>query len=137
MLQPKKTKYRKMMKGRTNGVESRGTGLAFGQFGFKALEAKWITSDQIEATRRAISRAFKRKGKLWVRIFPSKPVTQKGAETPMGGGKGAVSYYVFPVRPGRVIFEIDGIDELTAKKAFKDASSKLPLKIKFVKRHET
>ena len=134
MLQPKKTKYRKRMKGRSKGISRKGTQLSFGQFGLKSLGTKWITSAQLEAGRRAITRTFKRKGKLWIRIFPDKPITSKGAETPMGGGKGAVSHYVFPITPGRIIFEIDGVEEETAKEAFRKAGDKLPVKTKFIKK---
>jgi len=134
MLEPKKVKYRKWQKGRTKGVERRVTELAFGSFGLKAMEAKWISSKQIEAARRAILRYLKKGGKLWIRIFPQKPVTKKGTESPMGGGKGDVSHYVFPVKPGRILFEIAGLDEETAKIALKFASDKLPLKTKFIKK---
>jgi large subunit ribosomal protein L16 len=135
-LQPKKTKYRKMMKGRTNGLDYRGTEVSFGSFGLKAMEAKWITSAQIEAVKKSVGRLFKKKGRLWIRIFPAKPITEKGAETPMGGGKGAVSHYVFPTRPGRILFEVDGVDEKTARIVFKKASDKLPLRTKFVKKQD-
>jgi len=134
MLQPKKTKHRKMMKGRSKGISRRGTEVSFGQFGLKVLESKWVTPNQIEAARKAITRTFKRKGKVWIRVFPDKPITSKGAETPMGGGKGALSHYVFPIKPGRVIFEIDGIEEDVAKEAFRKASAKLSVKTKFIKR---
>ncbi|KKN93592.1 hypothetical protein LCGC14_0197840 [marine sediment metagenome] len=136
ILIPKKVKHRKWHKGRSRGreIETRGTELIFGSFGLKALEAKWITSRQIEAARRTIIRYLKRGGKLWIRIFPDKPVTQKGVEVPMGGGKGAVSHYVFPVKPGRIIFELEGIKEEIAKEAFRMATDKLPIKTKFVKR---
>ena len=123
-----------MQKGRSKGVETRGTTLAFGSFGLKAMDTKWIAARQIEAARRAIIRYLKKGGKLWIRIFPDKPVTSKGTEVPMGGGKGSVSHYVFPVKPGRIIFELAGVDEETAKEAFKKASAKLPIKTKFVKR---
>jgi len=134
MLQPRKVKHRKMQKGRSKGVETRGTTLAFGNFGLKSMDTKWITARQIEAARRAIIRYLKKGGKLWIRIFPDKPVTSKGTEVPMGGGKGSVSHYVFPIKPGRIIFELAGVDEETAKEAFKKASAKLPVKTKFVKR---
>ena len=125
-----------MMKGRTNGLDYRGTEVSFGSFGLKAMEAKWITSAQIEAVKKGIGRLFKKKGRLWVRIFPAKPITEKGAETPMGGGKGAVDHYVFPTRPGRILFEVDGVDEKTARAAFKKASDKLPLRTKFVTKED-
>jgi len=134
MLQPRKVKHRKMQKGRSRGVEARGTTLAFGSFGLKSMDTKWITARQIEAARRAIIRYLKKGGKLWIRVFPDKPVTSKGTEVPMGGGKGSVSHYVFPIKPGRIIFELAGVDEETAKEAFKKASAKLPIKTKFVKR---
>ena len=134
MLQPRKVKHKKMQKGRSKGVETRGTTLAFGRFGLKSMDTKWIAARQIEAARRAIIRYLKKGGKLWIRIFPDKPVTSKGTEVPMGGGKGSVSHYVFPVKPGRIIFELAGVDEETAKEAFKKASAKLPIKTKFVKR---
>jgi len=135
MLFPKKVKHRKWMKGRRRaGVETRGTELAFGSFGLKALEGKWITARQIEAARRAIIRYLKRGGKFWIRIFPDKPVTQKGTEVPMGGGKGSVDHYVYPVRPGRIIFELEGVEEEIAREAFETASQKLPIRTKFIKR---
>jgi large subunit ribosomal protein L16 len=134
MLQPKKMKHRKWQKGRSKGVETRGTELCFGSFGLKSLGTRWITSAQIEAARRVIIRHLKKKGKLWIRIFPAKPVTSKGTEVPMGGGKGSVEYYVFPIKPGRIIFELDGVEEDLAKEAFKKASDKLPIKTKFVKK---
>lgn len=135
-MQPRKMKHRKWHKGRSKGIESRGTEVSFGNFGLKAMAAKWITGNQIEAARRAITRSLKRKGKLWIRIFPTKPVTAKGAETPMGGGKGSVSHYVFPIKPGRIIFELSGVEEDSAKAAFRKAGDKLPIKTKFVKRFE-
>jgi large subunit ribosomal protein L16 len=127
-------KHRKWHKGRSEGLDRRGVEMAFGSFGLKILDAKWITANQIEACRKAIMRALKRKGKLWIRIFPHKPVTSKGGEVGMGGGKGAVSHYVFPAKPGRIIFEIDGVSEETAREAFKKAGNKLPVRVKFVKR---
>lgn len=134
LLQPKKMKHRKWHKGRSKGVETRGTELNFGSFGLKSLEAKWISAAQIEACRRAIVRTLKKKGELWIRIFPDKPVTSKGAETPMGGGKGSVDHYVFPVKPGRILFELDGVKQEMAKQAFRKAADKLPVKTKFIKR---
>ena len=134
MLYPKKVKHRKWHKGRSRGNETRGTEITFGSFGLKALEPKWITARQIEATRRTILRFLKKGGKLWIRIFPDKPVTQKGVEIPMGGGKGGVDHYVFPVKPGRVLFELEGIKEEIAREAFRKASDKLPIKTKFIKR---
>jgi large subunit ribosomal protein L16 len=134
ILMPKKVKHRKWKKGVSRGIERRSTELAFGSFGLKSLETCWISARQIEAARRAIIRYFKKGGKLWIRIFPDKPVTRKGTEVPMGGGKGAVSHYVFPIRPGRIIFEIDGIKEELAKEALGRAADKLPVKTKFIKR---
>lgn len=129
---PKKVKHRKWRKGRSKGIERRATELVFGSFGLKSLGVKWITSRQIEAARRAIIRYLKKGGKLWVRIFPDKPVTKKGTEVPMGGGKGAVDHYAFPIKPGRIIFEIEGIKEAEARKAFEKASAKLPVKTKII-----
>ncbi len=134
LLIPKKVKHRKWRKGRSKGVESRGTELVFGSYGLKSMGTKWISSRQIEAARRAILRYLKKGGKLWIRIFPQKPVTRKGNEVPMGGGKGSVEFYVFPVKPGRIIFELEGVKEEMAKEAFKKAAAKLPIKTKFVKR---
>lgn len=134
LLQPKKTKYRKQQKGRSKGLATRGTSLAFGAFGLKSLGTKWITSRQIEASRMAIVRYLKRRGKLWIRIFPYKPVTTKGTEVPMGGGKGSVDHYVFPIKPGRILFELGGVTEEQARIALKRASHKLPIKTKFIKR---
>ena len=136
MLQPKKMKHRKHFKGRSRGVSTRGNEIAFGSFALKAMGTKWITSAQIEASRRAITRTLKRKGKLWIRIFPAKPITTKGAEVPMGGGKGAVDHYVFPITPVRIIFELDGTDEETARDAFRKATDKLPIKTKFIQKED-
>jgi len=118
---------------RSKGIESRGTELAFGSFGLKALERKWITSRQLEAARRVIIRYLKKGGKFWIRVFPDKPVTAKGTEVPMGGGKGSVDHYVFPIKPGRIIFELEGLEEATAREAFRGAADKLPIKTKFIK----
>ncbi|PJE59841.1 MAG: 50S ribosomal protein L16, partial [Candidatus Portnoybacteria bacterium CG10_big_fil_rev_8_21_14_0_10_44_7] len=134
MLQPKKTKYRKAFRGRSTGLARKGTTVAFGAYGLKALGTKWITARQIEAARRAMTRYIQRGGKIWIRIFPDKPVTKKGAETPMGGGKGSVDHYIFPIRPGRIIFEMEGVAEEVAKEAMRRAAHKLPIKTKFVKR---
>ena len=133
---PKKVKHRKWHKGkrRWQGIDNRGTELAFGSFGLQAVESKWVTARQIEAARRAIIRYLKKGGKFWVRIFPDKPVTKKGTEVPMGGGKGAVDHYVFSVKPGRILFELEGIKEEIAREAFEMAGDKLPIKTKFVKR---
>jgi len=134
ILMPRKVKHRKWRKGRTKGIETRATELAFGSFGLKSLGSRWISSRQIEAARRAVIRYFKKGGKLWIRIFPEKPVTRKGVEVPMGGGKGAVDHYVFPVKPGRIIFELEGLKEEVAREALKKAADKLPVKTKFIKR---
>lgn len=136
MLSPKKVKYRKQHKGRIKGLAFRGSTLAFGDFGLKALENGKITSQQIEAARIAISRYMKRSGKIWIRIFPDKPVTKKPAETRMGSGKGAVEYWVAPVKPGRILYEMEGVDEASAREAFRLASYKLPIATKFVVRGE-
>src|SRR6185436_9002476 len=118
MLMPKRVKYRKQMRGRMKGKETRGVKVDFGEIGLQALEPAWITSRQIEAMRRTITRSLKRRGKVYIRIFPDKPVTAKPAETRMGKGKGSVEHWVAVVKPGRVMFEIEGVDEATAKKAF-------------------
>ena len=134
MLMPKRVKYRKQMRGRRKGKASRGTEVAFGDFGLQALEAAWVTARQIEAARRAIVRFVRRRGKYWIRIYPDKPVTAKPAETRMGKGKGAVDHWVAVVRPGRIMFELSGVPEETAKEAMRLASHKLPLKCQFVSR---
>lgn len=134
ILMPKKVKYRKQRKGVSKGIESRATKLAFGSFGLKALDTRWLTARQLEAARRAIIRYLRKGGKLWIRVFPDKAVTKKGTEVPMGGGKGAVDHYVFPIKPGRIIFEIDGIKEAEAKEALSKAANKLPFRTKIVVR---
>ena len=134
ILMPKRVKYKKMQKGRSKGIERRATELTFGSYGLKSLETCWISARQIEAARRAILRYFKKGGKLWIRIFPQKPITSKGTEFSMGGGKGAVSHYVFPIKPGRIIFELEGIKEEAARQALKIAADKLPIKTKFIKK---
>ena len=134
MLQPKKTKFRRQQKGRMKGVAQRGNQLAFGSFGIKSLQTKWITGRQIEAARRAITREMKRLGQLWIRIFPDVPVTDKPAEVRMGKGKGSVEFWVARVKPGRVLFECGGIDEETARRALALGAAKLPIKTKFVKK---
>ncbi|OIP79320.1 MAG: 50S ribosomal protein L16 [Candidatus Portnoybacteria bacterium CG_4_8_14_3_um_filter_44_10] len=136
MLQPKKTKHRKLHKGRRRfaGKASRGTEVSFGSFGLRALEARWITDRQIEATRRVLSRFTQKGGKVWIRIFPDKPVTSKGQEVPMGGGKGSVDHFAVPVKPGRILFEIDGVSASAAAEAIRQAGNKLPIKTKLVKR---
>ncbi|HOK34528.1 MAG TPA: 50S ribosomal protein L16 [Candidatus Paceibacterota bacterium] len=136
MLLPKKVKYRKSQKGRNTRrqKESRGTELSFGSYGLKSLEEKWITSRELEAAYRAIGRCLQKEGKSWMRVFPDKPITKRPPEVTMGGGKGAVEYYVVPVKPGRILFEIDGISPEKAKEAFRLASSKLSIKTKIVQR---
>jgi large subunit ribosomal protein L16 len=136
MLQPARTKYRKMHKGRTPGAAHRGNTLAFGEFGLMTTQPGWITSRQIEAARIAMSRSIKRGGKIWIRIFPDKPITKKPAETRMGTGKGNVEYYVAVVKPGRVLYEMGGMDAATATAAFKLAAAKLPLMTRIVNRSE-
>lgn len=134
MLSPKKTKYRKQHKGRIHGNAKGGFTLNFGEYGLKALEPERITARQIEASRRAISRYVKRVGRMWIRVFPDVPVTRKPAEVRMGSGKGSVEFWACRVKPGRILFEIDGVDEKTAREAFDRASAKLPIKTKFVSR---
>ena len=136
MLQPKKTKYRKMQKGRMKGNAQRGHQLAFGSYGIKALEECWITARQIEAARIAVTRNMKRQGQVWIRIFPDKPITKKPAEVRMGKGKGGVEGWVAPVSPGRILFECDGIDMEGAKESLRLAAQKLPIKTKFVIRRD-
>ena len=136
MLQPKRTKFRKMQKGKMKGLASRGAELAFGSFGIKSLEPAWITSRQIEAARIAVTRFMKREGQVWIRIFPDKPVTKKPAEVRMGKGKGAPEYWVAVVRPGRMIFEAEGVPLEVAKEAMRLAAQKLPVQTKFVIRRD-
>ena len=131
-LAPKRTKYRKMFKGRMNGTAYRGQNLAFGEFGLQTADPAWLDARQIEAARVAITRHIKRGGKLWIRVFPDKPVTKKPAETRMGKGKGNPEFWVAVVLPGRVLFELEGVAAATAKAAFKLASSKLPIRTKFL-----
>jgi large subunit ribosomal protein L16 len=132
MLSPRRTKFRKQQRGRMRGLATRGCNLNFGEFGLQAIEPSWITSRQIEACRRAINRYMKRGGKVWIRIFPDKPVTMRPAETRMGSGKGSPEFWVAVVKPGRVLFEIGGVAEPVAKEAFRLASHKLPIKTKFI-----
>lgn len=136
LLSPRKTKYKKQQRrGRMRAkFEKRGTEISFGSFGLKGLEKGLLTSSQIEAARKAILRVLQKRGKVWIRVFPWKAITFKGVEAPMGGGKGDVSHYVFVVRPGRIIFEIDGVEEELAQKALEKAGDKLPIKTKFVKK---
>ena len=137
MLQPARTKYRKMMKGRMRGKAYRGSDLNQGEYGLQATECGWLTSRQIEAARVAITRYVKRGGKLWIRVFPDKPITKKPAETRMGTGKGAVEYYVAVIKPGRILYEMEGVTDEIAKKAFQLAAYKLPIATKVVKRGAT
>jgi len=134
MLMPKRVKYRKQMRGRRKGVATRGAEVSFGEFGLQALEPAWITNRQIEAARVAMTRHIKRGGKVWIRIFPDKPVTKKPAETRMGKGKGGPEGWVAVVRPGRVMFELEGVSESIAREAMRLASAKLPIKTRFITR---
>ena len=136
MLAPRKIKYRKIQKGRRRGMANTGNYVSFGTFGLKAMEAGWITSRQIEAARITISRKVRKVGRMWIRIFPDKSITKKPAETRMGKGKGAPEYWVAVVKPGRILFEIDGLDEKEAEEAFSICSHKLPIKTKTVGRRE-
>tara|TARA_B100000809_G_scaffold257133_1_gene298188 strand:- start:1806 stop:2228 length:423 start_codon:yes stop_codon:yes gene_type:complete len=136
MLQPKRVKFRKMQKGRVKGLASRGAEISFGSFGLKSLEAGWITSRQIEASRIAVTRAMKREGQVWIRIFPDKPITKKPAEVRMGKGKGAPEYWVACVKPGTILFESGGVTLETAQGSMALAAQKLPLKTKFVVRRD-
>jgi len=137
MLQPKRVKYRKVHRGRRKGKALTGNTVAFGEYGLQALETAWITARQIEAARRVITRSTQRGAKVWIRIFPDKPVTKKPAETRMGGGKGHPDHWVAVVKPGRMIFEIAGVQESTAKRAFRLATHKLPIKTTFCVREGT
>jgi large subunit ribosomal protein L16 len=132
MLSPRRTKFRKQQRGRMRGMATRGSTLAFGEFGLQALECSWITSRQIEASRRAMTRYIKRGGKIWIRIFPDKPITMRPAETRMGSGKGAPEFWVAVVKPGRIMFEIGGVTEDVAREAMRLASFKLPIKTKVI-----
>ena len=134
MLQPKRTKFRKRQKGRVKGLAQRGHQLAFGTFGIKSLEPGWLTSRQIEAARIAMTRAMRREGQVWIRIFPDKPVTKKPAEVRMGKGKGSPEFWACRVKPGRILFEIEGVDREMAEEAFRNAGHKLPIKTKLVER---
>ncbi len=136
MLMPKRVKHRKTMRGRMTGKAQRGNFLAYGEFGIVATQPGWITSNQIDAARQAMTRHTKRGGQVWIKIFPDKPVTAKPAETRMGSGKGAPEYWVAVVKPGRVLFEIGGVSEEIAREALRLASHKLPIKTKFVKKEE-
>jgi large subunit ribosomal protein L16 len=134
MLQPKRVKYRKAQRGRMKGTAQRGSTLAFGDYGLKAMEPTWLTNRQIEAGRVALTRAVKRGGKIWIRVFPDKPFTKKPAETRMGKGKGNPEYWVAVVKPGRILYEMEGTTETVARDAFRLASQKLPIRTKFVSR---
>ena len=134
MLEPKKTKYRKQQRGRMKGKATRGNSIAFGDYGLVALEPAWITARQIEASRVAISHSMKKGGKMWVRIFPDKPVTKKPAETRMGKGKGSPDHWIAVVKPGRIMYEMEGVSEELAREAFRLAAHKLPIKTRFVER---
>lgn len=132
MLSPKKTKYKKQQRGRLKGKASRGNKINFGDYAIQALEPTWLTSRQIEATRRTITRYTKRGGKLWITIFPDKPVTARAAESRMGSGKGSLDYWIAKVKPGTILFELSGVNEVLAKEAMETASYKLPIKTKFI-----
>jgi len=134
MLMPKRTKYRKHMRGRMTGTETRGVSLEFGDYGLQALEPAWINSRQIEAARRAMTRSIKRGGRVWIKIFPDKVVTAKPAETRMGSGKGAPEYWVAVVKPGRVLFEMSGVDKAVAQEAMQLAAQKLPIKVRVIEK---
>jgi large subunit ribosomal protein L16 len=134
MLMPKRVKYRKQMRGRMKGQAQRGAAVQFGDYGLQATEPVWLTSRQIEAARRAMVRYIKRRGKIWIRVFPDKPVTKKPAETRMGKGKGSVEFWVAVIKPGRILFEMSGVEEPLAREALRLAAYKLPCKTKFVKR---
>lgn len=136
MLMPKRVKYRRVHRGRLTGKATRGTKLSSGEYGLVATEPAWITSNQIEAARIAMTRYIKRGGKVWIKIFPDKPITEKPAETRMGSGKGSPEYWVAVVKPGRVMFELGGVSEETAREALRLASNKLPIKCKFVAKEE-
>ncbi|MES2702750.1 MAG: 50S ribosomal protein L16 [Bacteroidota bacterium] len=136
MLQPKKSKHRKAHKGRIRGNAQRGAMISFGSFGLKALEPKWITNRQIEAARQALTRHMKREGNVWIRIFPDKPITRKPAEVRMGKGKGSLEFWAAVVKPGVIMFELDGVPMQVAREALELAAQKLPIKTKFIVRHD-
>lgn len=135
MLMPKRVKYRRQHRGRMKGVAHRGNTLTYGDYGIQALEPTWITSNQIEAARRAMTRYIRRGGNIWIKVFPDKPVTEKPAETRMGSGKGSPEYWVAVVKPGRVLFELGGVDEEVAREAMRLAAMKLPIKTRFITRN--
>lgn len=136
MLQPKRTKHRKMQKGRMKGNAKRGFTIAFGSYGLKSLDSHWITDRQIEAARQALTRHMKREGSVWIRIFPDKPITRKPLEVRMGKGKGNLEFWAAVIKPGRILFEVDGVDEKTARESLMLAAGKLPVKTKIVKRRD-
>ena len=137
MLMPKRVKHRKQQRGRRTGLALRGSAIQFGQFGLQAVEPAWVTDRQLEAARVAMTRYIKRGGKVWLRVFPDKPVTSKPAETRMGKGKGIPDHWVAVIKPGRILFEMEGVDEATAQEAMRLANSKLPVKTRFIQRSET
>ncbi len=136
MLQPKRSKFRKSFRGRRKGLDIRGSSLAFGEFGLKSIDRAWLAANQIEAARKTVTNALKRKGRLWIRVFPDKPVTERAAGQRMGQGKGDVDRHVAVIRPGRILLEIAGIPEVQARDAFAKAAAKLPVRTKFTKREE-
>ncbi len=136
MLSPRRTKFRKQQRGRMRGLAERGSTISFGEFALQAIEPSWITARQIEAARRAMNRYIRRGGKIWIRIFPDKPVTQRPAETRMGSGKGSPEFWVAVVKPGRIMFEVGGVTEEVAREAMRLASQKLPIKTKFISQNE-
>jgi len=137
LLNPKKVKHRKHQKGSVRGVSVAGSTLAFGQYGLRAMESRWITARQLEAARRAMTRYMQRSGKVWIRVFPDKPITKKGAEVPMGSGKGAVDHFVAVVRRGKILLEIDGLDEITSRRAMRLAADKFPIHTMLVKKESS
>ena len=137
MLQPSRTKYRKMQKGRSRGMATNGCSVDFGDYGMKAVTSGQLTARQIEAARRAMARYIRRSGKIWIRVFPDKPVSKKPAEVRMGSGKGNTEFWCFEVKPGKVLYEMEGVNEELARRAFRLAAAKLPVKTRFVTRHET
>lgn len=136
MLSPRRTKFRKQQRGRMRGLAERGSTISFGEYALQAIEPSWITARQIEAARRAMNRYIRRGGKIWIRIFPDKPVTQRPAETRMGSGKGSPEFWVAVVKPGRIMFEVGGVTEEVAREAMRLASQKLPIKTKFISQNE-
>jgi len=137
MLMPKKTKYRKQMRGKNRGLSTRGFEISFGEYGLKAIGRGFLTSRQIEAARKAITGSTKRGGKVWINVFPDKPITKKPLEVRMGKGKGSVDHYVAPIKPGKVLFELSGVTEAVAKEAFRKAAHKLPVEAKFIRAEDS